>query len=612
MGSKVKIRHHEVFKGLNTEVIQPLKNKIYKLDCFNAKAFRNDILIIFICLFLSLSCQAQILPQIPQTTLQAAQQAVVTSNKPSSQVVRVGIGTINFGTYQYNNITIFGTGDTQIYDNKMLIANVGANQPVKITYKDGKFTISAGQYCETVTGPVQITSNYGLLGVTGLKRAGKQALYHGAFELVKNNNNTFNLVNMIEVEEYLKGVVPNEMPVSFGLEALKAQSVAARNYVLSPRTKASPNYDVVDSVASQVYFGANTEKPLSNQAVKETEGVVALYDWNLILAQYSSTAGGYTESYSNAFSDPITKAFPAPEKPFLKARPDIVTQAPLNTEEAASAYYKSRPDAYDIRSPYFRWEREWTAEELRNAIQTTLPAQSATSFVKPAFTKNDKLSNLTEIRVLKRGDSGKIMEMEIVTRSQTYKVFKELVIRRIFTKNGKALPSANVVFENVKDANGNLTGIKAYGGGFGHGVGLSQYGAGFMGSELKKPYDKILQHYYTGITLGTKPVILSTNSAQISAEQSFYTSHKNAKVIIDNKFGVSKLIVDVNGQEQLFEMPKDLFGFKRNCKIDISNYIKAGRNTVKFRSPDLETSAFNRGLRLYVELVPKRENDWIE
>ena len=573
---------------------------------------KNLLIAIFISSFLTLTSNAQIMPHIPEATLQAAQQAIVTENKPSSQVVRVGIGTTNFGTYQYNNITIFGTGDTQIYDNKMLIANVGANINIKITYKDGFFTITTPEYSEKVTGPVQITSNYGLLGVTGLKRAGKQALYHGAFELVKNNNNTFNLVNMIEVEEYLKGVVPNEMPVAFGLEALKAQSVAARNYVLSPRTKASTNYDVVDSVASQVYFGANTEKPLSNQAVKETEGIVAIYNWDLILAQYSSTAGGYTESYSNAFSDPVTKAFPSNEKPYLKAKPDIIGQEQLNDEEKASAYYKSKPTAYDIRSPYFRWEREWTAEELKTALETTLPAQSATGFIKPAFKKGDKLDDLTEIKVLRRGESGKIIEMEIVTHSQTYKVSKELVIRRLMTNKGKALPSANVVFDNIYDENGILTGIKAYGGGFGHGVGLSQYGAGFMGSELHKSYDKILQHYYTGITLATKPVILSTNSAQISAEQSFYAPHKEAKIIIDNKFGINKLLVDINGREQLFEMPKDLFGHKRNVEIDISKYIKVGRNTVKFRSPDLETSAFNKGLRLYVELIPERENDWIE
>ena len=130
------------------------------------------------------------------------------------------------------------------------------------------------------------------------------------------------------------------------------------------------------------------------------------------------------------------------------------------------------------------------ADELKKALESTLAAQSATGFVKPAFKKGDKLDDLVEIKVLKRGDSGKIIEMEIVTRSQSFKIFKELVIRRLITKDGKALPSANVVFDNEYDENGLLTSIHAYGGGFGHGVGLSQYGAGFMGSEMHIPYDK--------------------------------------------------------------------------------------------------------------------------
>lgn len=553
-----------------------------------------------------LPSEAQIFPQIPASTLEAAREAVVTQNVPTSEVVRVGIGTSNFGTYQYNDITIFGTGDTQIYDNRILLGNYRANQNIRITFKDGMFNIYTPESTipEQVAGPIQITSNYGLLGVTNLKRAGKQALYHGAFELVKNNNNTFNLVNMIEVEEYLKGVVPNEMPVSFGLEALKAQSVAARNYVLSPRTKASPNYDVVDSVASQVYYGANTEKPLSNQAVKETEGIVAIYNWDLILAQYSSTAGGYTESYANAFSDPKTKEFPSHDKPYLKGKPDIITQTPLNTEEAANAYYKSKPDAYDIRSPYYRWERVWTADELKNALQSTLAAQSATGFVKPAFNKSDKLDDLVEIKVLKRGDSGKIIEMEIVTRSQTYKVYKELVVRRLITKDGKALPSANVVFDNEYDENGLLTGVHAYGGGFGHGVGLSQFGAGFMGSELHMSYDKILQHYYSGVTLSTKPVIISANNAQQAVTQNFYTKNKYAKVIVDNKFMVSKLIININGKENTFKLEPSII--KRTAEIDISKYIKDGRNTVTFYYPLEEGD--KKALRLYVELVKKRES----
>ena len=413
---------------------------------------------------------------------------------------------------------------------------------------------------------------------------------------------------MIEVEDYLKGVVPNEMPVHFGLEALKAQSVAARNYVLSPRTKSSPNYDVVDSVASQVYFGANTEKPLANQAVEETEGVVAIYDWNLILAQYSSTAGGYTESYSHAFSDPLTKEFPSKEKPYLKAVPDIISQSPLNTEEAASAYYKSTPDAYDIRSPYFRWTKEWNAKELHDVLQNTLIAQSATGFVHPAFKKGDKLDDLVELKVLRRGDSGKIVEMEVITRTQKYKIFKELVVRRLLTKDGKALPSANVVFDNILDDNGNLVSIKAYGGGFGHGVGMSQYGAGFMGSELKRPYEKILQHYYTGITLATKPVIISGNNTQSNVTQNFYTKDKYAHVIIDNKFQASKIIINVNGKENCYELPTNLIG-SRVADIDISNLIKKGRNTVTFVYPPDEGS--NKAIRLYVELVKKNDNGYV-
>ena len=471
-------------------------------------------IILFINLFV-LSLPVNAFPaNVPAATLQIAQEAEMRNiaKAPASEVIRVGIGSNGFATWVYKNISIFGTAEILICDGDMVVANFPANTNLNFKLNDdGTITVTEedGTVITQISNTVRVLCPNGLLGVKDLKRAGKQALYHGVFELVKTKNNEyFNLVNLIEVEDYLKGVVPNEMPVHFGLEALKAQSVSARNYVLSPRSKSSPNYDVVDSVASQVYFGANTEKPLATKAVEETEGIVALYDWELILAQYSSTAGGYTESYSNAFSDPTTKEFPSKEKPYLTAKPDILSQTPLNTEEAAAAYYKSRPDAYDIRSSYFRWTREWTADELKKALQSTLAAQSATGFVKPAFKKGDTLDNLVELKVIRRGDSGKIIEMEVVTKTQTYKVYKELVVRRLITKDGKALPSANVVFENEKDENGNLVGVKAFGGGFGHGVGMSQYGAGFMATELKLPFDKILKHYYTGISLTTKPVII--------------------------------------------------------------------------------------------------------
>ena len=552
---------------------------------------------------------ASLQPIIPVETMKIAREAEIRAAKmkPASEIVRVGISTSGFSSYEYSEITVFGTDEIQVYNDGMPVAKFPANSNVKVSYNAGMYTIydEDGSILDEVSGPVTFTCDGGLLGVKDLKRAGKQALYHGAFQLLKKNDQKFNLVNLIEVEDYLKGVVPNEMPVRFGLEALKAQSVAARNYVLTPRTKSSVNYDVVDSVASQVYHGANTETAISDKAVEETSGVVALYGWDLILALYSSTAGGYSESYAYAFSDPKTKEFPSEDKPYLRARPDMLSQIPLNSEEAAAEFYKSTPDSYDIRSPYFRWTREWSSEEFRAALENTLVTQSATGFVKPAFKKGDKLGKILAVNVKRRGESGKIVELDIVTESGTYKVYKELVIRRLITKDGKALPSANVVFEQQFDDEGNLVSIKAFGGGYGHGVGLSQFGAGFMGSELKLPYEKILQHYYSGITLATKPVIISADESQRVISQSFYLPEKHAEIVVDNKYLVSKLNAEINGKEYTFELCKGFLPANRICRIDISKYLKKGRNTITFSYPEDEGN--KKALRLFVELV-KSEN----
>ena len=543
--------------------------------------------------------------------MQIAKEAEARTAQPKilSEIVRVGIGTTGFSSYEYNEIKIYGTADIEVYNDETFIATLPKHDAVRITYANGIFVIYDvdNKVIDNVVGNIRIKSEDGLLGVVGLRRAGKAALYRGEFELVAKDADKFNLVNLIEVEDYLLGVVPNEMPVRFGLEALKAQSVAARNYVLSPRVKSSPNYDVVDSVASQVYFGANTETKVSDDAVLETTGIVALYGWDLILAQYSSTAGGYSESFSYAFSDPKTKEFPSEGKPYLIAKPDILSQKPLNKEEDAAEFYKSKPDSYDIRSPYFRWTKEWTADELRANLEETLVKQSATGFVTPEFKKGDVLGEILSIEAKKRGESGKIVELDIITKDKTYKVFKELVIRRLFVKDGKALQSANVVFEQQVDEKGALTVITAYGGGYGHGVGMSQFGAGFMGEELKFKYDKILQHYYTGITLATKPVIISGVDGQQEVSQQFYSNGKYGQIIVDNKFQVNKLIAVINEKEQEFELCKGMLAQNRICRIDIEKYLKKGINNITFKFPIEEGD--KKALRLFVEVVKSEEPD---
>ena len=522
---------------------------------------------------------------------------IIEQNEPKSKLIRVGIGTNNFASYFWQEATIYATDDYELFDGTNFVDTLTPDETVKITRKGQNFILTNDKNEEILntTKPISFRSNFGNIGIKDLKRAGQNAVYRGEIEVVPCvKENQFHIVNEIEVEQYLKGVVPNEMPVRFGLEALKAQSVAARNYVLAPRIKLNPNYDVVDSVASQVYFGANTEKELSNQAVKETEGIVALYGWDLILAQYSSTAGGWSESFENAFSDVKTKAFPSESKPYLIAKPDYDEFEPLDSEEKVAEFYKSKPKSFDVNSPYFRWEREWSGQDIQDSVQANIAQQSTTGFITPAVKKGETIGIIKSLNVKKRGLSGKIMELEIETENQNYIVQKELVIRRLLTNKGKALPSANVVFEQEYNENGQLIYIKAFGGGYGHGVGLSQYGAGYMGTELKMSYDQILKHYYSNITLATEPIILSADDDQTRSTQNFYSKNGKAILVVDNKYKAKYIDVNINNIDKRIEFDKS----ERYNQIDLSSDLKCGKNTIKFYYPENKG-----GVRLYIELV---------
>ena len=510
-------------------------------------------------------------------------------------VVRVGITDNKFQNVLRQYVTIYATAEIELCDKatKRIITKVPQGCDINIQNSEhGMIVTINGQ--NAMLQDLVIISPEGLLGVRGLLRKGVPALYHGAFEVVQNGNRDgFYLVNLVEIQEYLKGVVPNEMPVRFGLEALKAQAVAARNYVLTPRTQAYKEFNVVDSVASQVYFGANTEEDLATRAVMETDGIVALYNNELILALYSSTAGGYTESYSNAFSDPNTKMFPSQNKPYLMAVPDKSDFSPMDEEEKATEFYKNRVPSFDIESPYYRWTKEWGVNELEEILKVTLPAQSKTGFVHPMVRDKEDIGKLKDIKVMKRGKSGKIMELEVLTTKGCYVISKELVIRRIFQKNGVSLPSANAVFEKKLDNLGNVQSIIVYGGGFGHGVGMSQFGAGYMASKLNQDYYNILRHYYTGINLGTVPITVSG----VDVKQTFWAPIGRAQIVITNTTS-PKLAVMINGREHEFSIYKPVF--QKEYKIDISRYIDDGFNTITFHAPSL-----GRSVSAYVELVEK-------
>ena len=132
--------------------------------------------------------------------------------------------------------------------------------------------------------------------------------YRGALEVFANARNTLTVVNELPLEDYLLGVVPNELsPSTFGqVEALKAQAVAARTYVQRNLGQyKNEGYDICATDACQVYLGAGSEDPLATQAVLDTRGIVATYDGKPINALYTSTCGGRTENAENIFDEKV-------------------------------------------------------------------------------------------------------------------------------------------------------------------------------------------------------------------------------------------------------------------------------------------------------------------
>ena len=516
--------------------------------------------------------------------------------------IRAGISDSAFKNYIFDSVKFNNANSLSIMDSQTgytVPANENA-KILKVTSENNLFRIYLDDVlvARNLTGPITISSRDGsFIEINGLKRKGTQAAYRGLIELVRSSKDIskFSIVNVLSLKNYLRGVVPNEMPVRFGLEPLKAQTVAARNYAITPRVKAYEEFDLCDSVACQVYFGANTEDELSDTAIEQTNGVIALDKENTpILALYSSTAGGHTESYQYAFSDPTTKEFPSKDIHYLTAVPDSDEFETFETDEKAEAFYTSKPEAFDDQSPYYRWSKEWTVSELEKVLSKTLPSQSKTGFIMPAVENGENIGKLISIKALERGKSGKIIKLEIKTDKNTYIVQKELVIRRCFQKDGISLPSANFVINYIE---AETPSYKFNGGGFGHGVGLSQWGAGKMGS-LGYSYVDILQHYYQGIKLATIPIDIYANNKHI--DRKFYTDKKEAKIYVQNHDNVDKIRILINTKEIEEKLKDDI------TVIDISRHIKKGENFISFMLIDSDFD-YTKRVTVYTEVKEAKD-----
>lgn len=515
------------------------------------------------------------------------------------QVVRVAISNQNFSKFEHQSIKISSSDYIKIIDmsQRNQIEPIEANKIIEVQMNDSLFDIFVeGELkYENLHGPLLFGSNKEL-EIAELNRKGMPAKYLGLLELRHSKNNImFNVINVIDMQNYLRGVVSNEMPVSFGLEALKAQSVAARNY--AQNSQINPNYDVVDSTASQVYYGVNSYKDEADLAVYKTQGIYALYDEKPITALYFSTSTGITDDWEDIFGTGIYSG----KHPYLKARYDLDNE-PLKSEKDVQKFLSKKDNGYDVNSPKFRWEYEFDRIELEEILHTTLQQQSKLGYVSPNYDGDIKLVGLKEINAIKRTPAGKITELEIKSKTGDYVIKTQLAIRRVLKKNNAMMPSTAFYVEpskkdqsliNTGDDSGLLNifdssfdekypiSFKVIGGGFGHGVGMSQYGASSM-AKLGKKYPEILKHYYTDIKISTMPKIVDVNEYNMSSKTEFYFEpeiYKEAYLFINNTRCVNNFPFKINDME--FNETAQIAS-KKIVKINITQYLKQGINIIEF------------------------------
>lgn len=339
------------------------------------------------------------------------------------------------------------------------------------------------------------------------------------------NGTTMTAVNIVGLEEYLYGVVPSEMPQSYGKEALKAQAVAARTYAITKLgAHTGSGYQLCDTTACQVYKGYSNEAASTTAAVDATAGEIACYNGSPIEAVFSASTGGYTENSENVWNTVV---------PYLRAVPEL--------------------GEYGDNS----WKKELTLDELTDLLNT----------------KGAGIGEAKDIVITKLSTGGRVQELQIVGTNGTKTLTKENIRTyfssacgslpgKMFTINGKGGEigqyggSVSQATQTSASAKGGLMAAAASQGiiaktegtlshlngknlsvdvdgkdsankpvnsgeyevysvyistvkngkfvfegvGMGHGVGLSQKGAQFMALS-GYDYEEILHHYYTGITI---------------------------------------------------------------------------------------------------------------
>jgi len=339
--------------------------------------------------------------------------------------------------------------------------------------------------------------------------------FEGNLILLLRNDGTIAAINEILLEDYLTSVISSEMSGAAPIGFLKAHAIIARSWLQAAldrkkkmeETSAAPAgktsdkevirwydredhdlFDVCSDDHCQRYQGViKIGSEQAKEAVRNTYGRVIIYRGEICDARYSKACGGITEDFNTAWDDKRV--------PYLRSVSDApVTHQPIRTEEEASAWILSEPEAYchtkneDLlekilpdfdreTKTFFRWRVEYPRQELEEILRE-----------KSGF----DVGTLKKIVPLRRGPSGRISRLEIIGSKRSIAVGKELEIRRWLSRS-HLYSSAFVVTVEAER-------FIFHGAGWGHGVGLCQIGAAAMAIQGFS-MEQILKHYFQGVEI---------------------------------------------------------------------------------------------------------------
>ncbi len=287
--------------------------------------------------------------------------------------------------------------------------------------------------------------------------------YRGIISVLPYGQNV-RLVNIVYMEDYLRGVVPPEIGKrnKNELEAVKAQAVAARTYAMAHLQQyGNEPYDMKSTIYDQVYEGVRVENKLVNRGIDETAGRVVTFQDALISAYYHSTCGGMTDNISHVWD--------RKEIEYLKATAD----------SGACSWSK-----------YYHWEETFTEPQLRTRVEQYLSGSRG---------KDMRIDPIQSIEIVERTPGGRVAKLVLSTQNERFRFYKDK-IRWVFmraTNQDLILPSDRFDVKIKRDRIGQIKTISFIGSGSGHGVGMCQCGAiGY--ARQGWAYDNILTHYYQG------------------------------------------------------------------------------------------------------------------